>query len=170
MDIDIDAPSYKRDVIFSDIKKFLNSFGSDIVRVGTFKVDKPKSAIQTACRSFGLTPDVGLFLSSFIKIDRGQPRTIEQTYYGDVEEGFEPSPEFKREIDKYPGLLETAISIQGLVCGRGSHACGVVISDSLVSRTALMKAPSGDDITQYDLADCEYVGLIKYDLVISRLR
>lgn len=167
-DIDTDAPSYKRDVIYNDVKRFLNSFGSDIVRVGTFKVDKPKSAIQTACRAFGLSPDVGLFLSSFIKVDRGQPRSVVQTYYGDENEGFEPSLEFKREIDKYPGLLETAISIQGLVCGRGCHACGVIMSNNLVGHTALMKAPSGDDITQYDLADCEYVGLIKYDFLCTQ--
>ena len=45
VDIDVDIPSHKRDVAFADVKKFLNSFGSDIVRVATFKTDKPKSAI-----------------------------------------------------------------------------------------------------------------------------
>ena len=165
MDVDVDLSSHKRDIAFSSAKDYLNSFGADIVRIGTFKTDKPKSAIQTACRGYGLSPDTGLFLSSFIKVDRGQPRSIEQTYYGDTDQGFEPSLEFKREIDKYPGLLETMIGIQGLVCGRGSHACGVVISNDMVQHTAIMKAPNGEPITQYDLSDSEYCGLIKYDFL-----
>ena len=155
-DIDTDLSSHKRDKAFNCVKEYLNSFNSDIVRIGTFKTDKPKSAIQTACRGYGLSPDIGLYLSSFIKVDRGQPRTIEQTYYGDEEQGYDASLEFKREIDKYPGLLETAIGIQGLVCGRGSHACGVAISNDMIHHTALMKAPNGEFITQYDLGDAEY--------------
>ena len=164
-DIDTDLSSHKRDKAFNCVKEYLNTFNSDIVRIGTFKTDKPKSAIQTACRGYGLSPDIGLYLSSFIKVDRGQPRTIEQTYYGDEEQGYDASLEFKREIDKYPGLLETAIGIQGLVCGRGSHACGVAISNNMIHHTALMKAPNGEFITQYDLGDAEYCGLIKYDFL-----
>ena len=164
-DIDTDLSSHKRDKAFNCVKEYLNTFNSDIVRIGTFKTDKPKSAIQTACRGYGLSPDIGLYLSSFIKVDRGQPRTIEQTYYGDEEQGYDASLEFKREIDKYPGLLETAIGIQGLVCGRGSHACGVAISNDMIHHTALMKAPNGEFITQYDLGDAEYCGLIKYDFL-----
>ena len=153
---------------FAEIKKFLNSFGSDVVRVATFKTDKPRSAVQTACRAMGLSSDIGLYLSSMIPIDRGTPRTIEQTYYGDEEEGFLPVTEFKKQIDRYEGLLEMAINIQGLVCGRGTHSCGVVISDNLIRHTATMRAPNGEPITQYDLEDCERSGLIKYDWLLTK--
>ena len=168
MDVDTDIPSHKRDIAFNEVKKFLNSFGSDIVRVGTFKKEKPKSAVQTACRSFGLPTDVGLYISSLIPIESGESRSISDCYYGNSEDGFLAIPDFKKQIDKYEGLLETMLGIEGLVCGRGTHSCGVIISDDLTSHTAIMKAPNGEAITQYDLGDCEYCGLIKYDHLLTQ--
>ena len=165
MDIDTDLSSHKRDVAFNSVKEYLNSFGGDIVRIGTFKTDKPKSAVQTACRGLGLPVDVGMYLSSLIPVDRGQPRSIKEVVYGDEEKGFEPVKEFINQMDRYPGLLDTILGIEGLVSGRGTHACGVVISNDMLKHTATMKAPNGDIITQYDLGDSEYCGLIKYDFL-----
>lgn len=164
-DIDTDLSSHKRDVAFNSVKEYLNSFGGDIVRIGTFKTDKPKSAVQTACRGFGLPVDVGMYLSSLIPVDRGQPRSIKEVVYGDEEKGFEPVREFINQMERYPGLLDTILGIEGLVSGRGTHACGVVISNDMLNHTATMKAPNGDIITQYDLGDSEYCGLIKYDFL-----
>ena len=165
-DIDLDLSSHKRDVAFDAVKRYLNGFNSDIVRVGTIKTDKPKAAVQTACRGLGLPTDVGLYLSSLLPMHRMNVRSIYETYYGNEEEG--PVIEFVRQVDKYPGLLETMLGIEGLVCGRGIHACGVIMSDDLIAHTAIMRAPNGELITQYDLGDCEYSGLIKYDFLNTK--
>ena len=165
-DIDLDLSSHKRDVAFNAVKQYLNGFNSDIVRVGTIKTDKPKAAVQTACRGLGLPTDVGLYLSSLLPMHRMNVRSIYETYYGNEEEG--PVVEFVRQVDKYPGLLETMLGIEGLVCGRGIHACGVIMSDDLIGHTAIMRAPNGELITQYDLGDCEYSGLIKYDFLNTK--
>ncbi len=158
--------SHKRDVAFNAVKQYLNGFNSDIVRVGTIKTDKPKAAVQTACRGLGLPGDLGLYLSSLLPMHRMNVRSIYETYYGNEEEG--PVVEFVRQVDKYPGLLETMLGIEGLVCGRGIHACGVIMSDDLIGHTAIMRAPNGELITQYDLGDCEYSGLIKYDFLNTK--
>ena len=162
----MDLSSHKRDVAFNAVRKYLNSFNSDIVRVGTIKTDKPKAAVQTACRGFGLPTDIGLYLSSLIPQERMQPWSISETYYGTEDK--KPVAEFVKEVDKYEGLLETMLGIEGLVCGRGIHACGVIVSDNLISHTAVMRAPNGELITQYDLGDCEYSGLIKLDYLNTK--
>lgn len=165
-DIDLDLSSHKRDVAFNAVKQYLNSFDSDIVRVGTIKTDKPKAAVQTACRGLGLPTDIGLYLSSLIPQERMQPWSISETYYGTEDK--KPVAEFVKEVDKYDGLLETMLGIEGLVCGRGIHACGVIVSDDLINHTAVMRAPNGELITQYDLGDCEYSGLIKMDYLNTK--
>ena len=165
-DIDLDLSSHKRDIAFECVKRYLNTFGSDIVRVGTIKADKPKAAVQTACRGLGIPTDVGLYISSLLPVHRMNVRSIYDTYYGTEEEP--PVPEFVREVNKYPNLLETMLGIEGLVCGRGIHACGVIVSDNLIEHTAVMRAPNGQFITQYDLGDDEYCGLIKLDFLNTK--
>ena len=124
--------------------------------------------MQTACRGLGISSDIGIFLSSLIPVVRGKVRSLTKTYYGDLDEGIPPVTEFKNQVDKYKGLFETALGIEDLISGRGSHPCGVVISKDLVGSTAIMKAPSGDSVTQYDLGDCEASGLIKYDFLNTK--
>ena len=167
-DIDTDLPSHKRELVFSKVKEYLNTVGSDIVRVGTFTTESSKKAMQTACRGLGISSDIGIFLSSLIPVVRGKVRSLTKTYYGDLDEGLPPVTEFKNQVDKYEGLFETALGIEDLISGRGSHPCGVVISKDLVDSTAIMKAPSGDSVTQYDLGDCEASGLIKYDFLNTK--
>ena len=78
------------------------------------------------CRGLGLDPDEGAYLASFIKSDRGQQRTLAQTYYGDEENDMAPDMKFKELMDnKYPKLWEVAQYIEGLCCGVGRHNCSL---------------------------------------------
>ena len=85
--IDTDLPSHKRELVFSKVKEYLNTVGSDIVRVGTFTTESSKKAMQTACRGLGISSDIGIFLSSLIPVVRGKVRSLTKTYYGDLDEG-----------------------------------------------------------------------------------
>jgi len=85
-------------------------------------------------------------------------------HYGDDDN--KPVGEFISEMNRYPELWVAAQKIEGLVCGYGQHAGGVIIVDKpFTESTALMKAKTGEVITQFDLHDAEDVSLIKIDLL-----
>lgn len=87
-------------------------------------------------------------------------------YYGDDENGLKPNTTFINEIDKYENLWEVASKIEGLICGMGIHAGGVVFKDcDFTESSALMRAPDGTIVTQFELHDLEDVSEIKMDLL-----
>lgn len=164
MDIDIDIPSHKKEVVFNKTRDYMESIGGSLVRVGTYKTETTKSAIQTACRGMGISSDIALYLSGLIPVDRGTVRTLHDTVYGSEEKGLEPHKDFIREVNKYEGLMDVIFGVEGLISGRSSHAAGVIPHLDIVDCCALMKAPNGDITTQYDLGDAEACGGLKFDL------
>lgn len=83
-------------------------------------------------------------------------RTLHQCYYGDPENDYPVIAPFKREMDNMPELWQVAQRIEGLVCRIGEHAGGIIFVDEPFTKsTALMRAPNGDIVTQFDLHDCE---------------
>lgn len=165
LDVDVDIEGGKRSQVLNHLRKV---YGEDRVsNVATFGTEKAKSAIQTACRGLGIDVDIAQYLSSMIESDRGQQRTLSQTFYGDEENDFAPNKQFIYEMtENYPEVWEVAQKIEGLVCRLGEHAGGVIFVDEpFTNSTALMRAPNDDIITQFDLHDCEDVSLIKYDLL-----
>lgn len=168
-DIDIDIPSHKRNMAFSCLEKYYKTIGGTIIRVCTFGTETSKSAILTACRGLKINNDIGLYLSSLIPVERGKVRSIEDCYYGNESKGLEPVYEFKNIVDEHDNLLQVALGIQGLINKRSSHACGVIVTDKdLMLSNAVMRTPSGELVTQFDLNDSEYVGGIKYDLLCTK--
>lgn len=168
-DIDIDIPSHKREIAFSCLERYYKSIGGNVVRIGTFGTETSKSAVITSCRGLGINNDVGLYLSSLIPIERGKVRCIEDCYYGNESKGIAPVYEFRNVIDEYEGLLDVVLGIQGLINKRGTHPCGAVcVNYEISDRIPLMRAPSGELITQFDLEDSEYVGGLKYDFLNTR--
>lgn len=165
LDVDVDIEGGRRKQVLDHLR---HVYGQDrVANVATFGTEKSKSAILTACRGLGIDVDIAQYLSSMIVSDRGQLRSLKQTFYGDEEAGFTPNKQFIFEMtENYPEVWEVAQKIEGLVCRLGEHAGGVIFVDEpFTESTALMRAPNGDIITQYDLHDCEDVSLIKYDLL-----
>lgn len=118
LDVDCDCEGAKREQV---LKKFREVYGEErVANVLTLGTEKPKSAIITAARGLGIDNDIAQYLSSMIVSDRGIPRTLHQTYYGDEENGFAPNKQFKYEMDNnYPELWELAQRIEGLICRVG---------------------------------------------------
>ena len=134
----------------------------------TKKTEASKSAILTACRGLEIDNDVGSFLASMIESDRGQQRSLHDTYYGNPEKDFQPNKTFVAEINKYPNLWEVAQRIEGLVTGQSSHAGGVIIYDEDITKTnSLMKLKSGDYVTAYDLHQSEELSDVKIDMLAT---
>ena len=165
LDIDTDIEGGRRQQVLTHLR---NVYGHDrVANVATFGTEKSKSAILTACRGLGIDNDIAQYIASMIPSDRGQLRTLSQCFYGDEEKEFTPVPSFVSEMtDNYPEVWEVAKKIEGLVCRLGVHAGGVIFVDEpFTESTALMRAPKGEVITQFDLHDCEDVSLIKMDLL-----
>ena len=165
LDVDIDIEGGRRAEV---LKSFRQIYGEDrVANVLTLKTEKAKSAVQTACRGLGIDNDIAAYLSSFIQSDRGQQRSLKQTFYGDAENGFSASTQFRIEMEEnYPEVWRVAQGIEGLINGCGIHAGGVIFVDEpFTESTALMRAPKGEIITQFDLHDAEATGLIKYDIL-----
>ena len=158
LDVDIDIEGGRRAEV---LNKFREVYGNDrVANVLTLKTEKSKSAILTAARGLGIDVDTAQYLSSFIEADRGQLRTLKQTFYGDKENGISASKQFRYEMEEnYPELWQVAQRIEGLINGCGIHAGGVIFVDEpFTNSTALMRAPSGEIITQFDLHDAEATG------------
>ena len=164
LDIDVDIEGCRRAQTLEHLRKVYGQ--NRVSNVATFKTEKSKSAIQTAARGLGIDVDEASYISNLIPSERGAVYTLKQTYYGDEENGIAPTQSFINEVNKYPKLWEVASKIEGLICGQGIHAGGVVFTDEdFTESSALMRAPDGTIITQFELHDLEDVSMIKMDLL-----
>ena len=161
-DVDIDSEQSKRGRIIEATKK---KYGRDrVLNICTFKTEKSKSAILTAARGMGISNDEAQYLASLIPVVRGAVTSLDVMVHGTEEDDIKPDKQFIDECHKYDGLLETAMQIEGLVCGRSSHASGVIIFDQPYTElNCMMKAPSGLEVTQWNMDDSTYCGGLKFD-------
>lgn len=118
LDVDIDIEGSKRGKVLQHLRQV---YGEDYVtNVATFGTEKPKSAILTAARGLGIDVDAASAIAALVPVDRGQPRSLRQCFYGDEEAGFEPVKQFVVEMtENYPELWDVAQRIEGLVCRLG---------------------------------------------------
>ena len=162
LDVDFDIEGGRRAQVLNAFRKY---YGEDrVANVATFRTEKSKSAILTAARGLGIDVDIAQYIASLIPADRGLLRTLSQCYNGDEENDYKPIKQFIVEMENYPELWNVAQKIEGLICGSGIHAGGVIFVDEpFTESTALMRAPDGTICTQFELHDSEAVSLIKYD-------
>ena len=162
LDVDFDIEGGRRAQVLNAFRKY---YGEDrVANVATFRTEKSKSAILTAARGLGIDVDIAQYIASLIPADRGLLRTLSQCYNGDEENDYKPIKQFIAEMENYPELWNVAQKIEGLICGSGIHAGGVIFVDEpFTESTALMRAPDGTICTQFELHDSEAVSLIKYD-------
>ena len=165
LDVDVDIEGGRRSVVLNKLRQVYGF--NRVANVATFGTEKARSAILTAARGLGIDVDIAQYLASMVEADRGIQRSLKQTMYGDAENGISQNKQFYHEMtENYPELWEVAQKIEGLTCRMGIHAGGVIFVDEpFENSTALMRAPDGTIVTQFDLHDCEDVSLIKYDLL-----
>lgn len=170
MDIDIDYNSMLKNTVFKRVQDYYRSIGGDTVRVATFRTETAKSAIITSCRGKGINNDIASVMSSLVPIERGKVWSISDTYYGNESKGRKPVTEFVNLVNQYEDkeLLEAILSIEGLISGCSSHASGVInLNEPLENCCSYMRTPSGELITAFELHQCEKVGLIKFDFLLT---
>lgn len=172
-DIDIDLTPSKRKLILDKIREERGQL--NVVQVATFGTESSKASIQCACKGYrskdcpkGIDVDIAQYMSSLVPVERGIVWSLNDCFYGNEEKERKPVKELVRQFNQYPGLLEIALGVEGLVCRRGQHASGVMMyNNSPFETTALMRSPNGDITTQFDLKKSEEVGDTKFDFLVT---
>lgn len=157
-DIDIDSETGQRANILELVKE---AFGfNNVLNICTFKTEGTASAIQTMCRGMGISTEEAQYLSS-LAVDGKSVKECIELFNKDKGCTF-----LIKELMRYEGLIENIIAIEGLCCGRSSHASGVYIyNHPYWESNAMMKTPKGLEVTQYDMADSDYQGGLKLDFL-----
>lgn len=108
----------------------------------------------------GIDVDIAQYLTSLIPSERGFLWPLHDVVYGNEELGRAPIKEFVKEVSQYEGLLNIIENLEGIIKQRGIHASGVMLYDTstLYKTSSIMRAPSGDLVTAYDLHMAEYCG------------
>lgn len=163
-DVDLDSAANRRGKILQAVKQ---KRGADkALNCCTFKTEGSKSAILTAARGLGVSNDEAQYIANLIPVTRGFTWSINDCLYGNEVEDRAPVTEFANECEKYDGLLETAMAIEGMVCGRSIHASAVYLfNDDFNKHNAMMKAPNGVPVTQFNMKDSDYCSGLKEDLL-----
>src|SRR5699024_9875251 len=163
-DIDLDSCATRRPQIMSALRDY---FGEDrLLSVATFGTETSKSALRSSMKGLGYNSDDATYLGSLIESSRGAIRSLKDSLSGD--DGEPVNTQLKTEMEKYPKLTETALSIESLINKSSSHAGGVCIYNQPYWKTnASMRAPSGMLTTQFNLKDSEYLGDVKYDILTT---
>ena len=181
--MDIDLSPSKRPYIINKIKEERGKNFNDkidelsrknlgAVLVATFGTATTKKAIQISCKGYrsndfpdGIDVDVSQYISSLVPSERGFVWSLKDCYYGNPEKDRKPIKTFINVVDEYPGLFEIMLGVEGCITSRSSHASGVIFMDEdPYEFMSFMKTPKGEIITQFDLHDCESMGMTKYDL------
>lgn len=167
-DIDTDFQASKRPKVTAALKQYFESIGGEVYNIATFGTETAKAALQTAARGLGYDSDLGLYISSLVPIDRGKVRTLQQCYYGDEEKDFTPIPQFVTTMNQYQDIWEVAQKVEGTICRRGLHACGMlIVNEDFCEHNAIMKAPNGTLCSQFELHDSEFMGGVKFDALTT---
>lgn len=163
-DIDVDTEAMKRSNILEALKDF---FGEEsVINICTFGTETSKSAILTAARGLKIDVDTALYMASMVPIERGFTWSVSDCLYGNEEKERKTVHNLKKEMEKYPNLIETVLRIEGLINKRSIHASGVYIFNQHYTEfNAIMKAPNGQFITQFNMNDSDYMGGLKFDLL-----
>jgi len=188
-DIDIDLCPSKRPLILQKIKEerganFISEIDDESKRnlgctlIATFGTEGTKSAVLTACRGYrsedfpdGIDVDTGQYLSSLIPSERGFLWPLKDVVNGNKDKDRKPVTPFITEINQYPGLLDIAMAIEGIINKRSSHASGVILFDEdPYEFGCFMKTPKGEIITQWDLHMDEACGMTKYDFLVTEVQ
>lgn len=172
-DIDLDTESSQRENVIQLVKE---NFGKDkVINMGTFTTEGPRSTVITACRGLGIDVDISHNLSNMVPMEKTEIWSIKDCLEGNEKKGRKPVKSFIEEVEKYPNLKETMLSIEGITSGRSQHASGTIIyPDRYVNYNAMMKTKKGLEVTQFNAEDTTSMGGLKLDFLsisgLSRIR
>ncbi len=161
-DFDVDFCSDRREEVIEYVRKKYQP--DHVAQIITFGTMKKKNAIKNVARVFQIPFAEANALVKNIKdndpkihisdlLDQNNVHAIPELI-----ELYENNPTYKE-------ILDLSMQIEGLPRDRGKHAAGVIICSVPVSEKVPLSR-NGDDITtQFDMVECEELGLLKMDFL-----
>ena len=159
-DIDVDFADNKRDKVIEYVK---GKYGEESVcQIVTFGTLSSRAVLKDVGRVLGIP------LSTIDSITKQIPVILGRVT--PLQEAVDTIPELrwvKESNDpKIKQLIEYSVVLEGTNRNVGTHAAGVVIAPSDISRyVPLYKTPSTEVITQYEYKSLEEIGLLKMDFL-----
>lgn len=163
-DIDVDIQSFKKEQIIEAIKEHWG--WRKVCQVVTWGKLTSKTSLERAGKGLGVPDDTIGYIKSLIPVKRGATYSLNDCLYGNPKKEREKVPEFIAEVNKYPGLLETALAFEGMKVSSGVHAGAVnILREDFTETGSYMMSSNGSIVSQFDLHDAEYCGDLKMDLL-----
>ncbi len=160
-DFDIDIADKRRDEV---IQYTIEKYGIENVKqIGTFSKLQTRQAIKDVGRVLGVELSVTDKLAKMVEIVFGKAK--------DIDYMIEHNPEFAEIINSSEKTLELAKivrKVSGVCRGTSTHACGIIVTPHPVVEYCPLQRDShggGIGMTQFEMSDIEYVGLMKFDFL-----
>ncbi|MEJ8567594.1 DNA polymerase III subunit alpha [Elongatibacter sediminis] len=157
-DFDVDFCMEKRDLVIDYVAR---TYGRDqVAQIITYGTMAARAVVRDCGRVLG--HGYG-FVDSIAKL-------IPMTLGIKLKQALEEEPQLRKRYDEEEdtrGVLDLAMSLEGLSRNAGKHAGGVVIAPSrLTDFTPLFcESTGGSIVTQFDKDDVESIGLVKFDFL-----
>lgn len=156
-DIDVDFCMDRRDEVIQHVAEL---YGHDAVsQIVTFGTMAAKAVVRDVARVQGKPYGLADRLAKLIPFQVGIT----------LAKALEQSEELRRFIadDEDAGeIMEMAFKLEGTVRNMGKHAGGVVIAPTkLTDLVPVIATESGGTMTQFDMVDVEFAGLVKFDFL-----
>ena len=181
-DIDTDFEDSKRDQVIDYVRE---KYGEEYVaNVGTYGTLKMRSALTRVAKALDIAGAFNKGKDEYISENNSLVREIldqipesmgsklkgtneegEEIEIKSITDAYECFDKFRYYLDKYPGIVEHCKHVEGLVCNNSIHASGVVISDVPMEQIAPLRSSTKGLGTQYEQAELEEIGLIKFDFL-----
>ena len=167
-DFDVDFDERRRGEVIAYVTE---RYGAErVAQIVTYGTIKAKQAVKDAARVMGHPFSVGEQLTKAMPADvmgKGVPLS---GLYNPAHERYAEGQQFRDLVESEPHLqevVETARGLEGLKRQWGVHAAGVIMSsEPLIDIIPIMKrVQDGQVITQFEMANCETLGLVKMDFL-----
>lgn len=156
-DIDIDFDRNRVDEVIAHLREEYGEY--NVVGISTFMTMRSKAAIRDVGRVFELpAKEVDVFAKS-IKIIEGEKDIV-----ASAGESTSEGQEFKARFSEQ---FELICDLEGQVRGGGQHPAGLILSgqDLRESDRGNLCVRSGTKVINWNMEDCDYVGLMKIDVL-----
>lgn len=160
-DIDVDFCSDRREEVIDYVHR---KYGDEnVVQIITFGKMKKKNAIKNVARVFKIPFSESNALVKYITDNDKKVHIKNLLDPNDKNSVPELIELYKNE--KYKNIFDIAMEIEDMPRDRGKHAAGVIIGSSAVSNTVPLSRNGEDITTQFDMNECEELGLLKMDFL-----
>ncbi|MCK5076821.1 MAG: DNA polymerase III subunit alpha, partial [Calditrichia bacterium] len=160
-DIDIDFCYERREEVIDYVRK---KYGGEksVVQIITFGTMASKGVIKDVARVLKIPYSDADKISKLIPLEGAKPICVERAFkeVTELKEILQNGDESIKQLYQHSKVLE------GLARHASTHAAGVIIApDEVPNFVPLYKSTDGETSTQWNMTECEEIGLLKMDFL-----